>query len=160
MRNYTIATVWGIPIKTNISLLVFLLIPAWIIGSGTQIETYVGIVNSFAPTPLDVSVLTAGNTPWVVGAGAAVGLFVSVALHELGHAWAARRYGIGTSSITLWLLSGIAALESMPREWDREFWIALAGPVTSVLTAVACYAVVFSSRRRHPWQSSYSAGWS
>ena len=49
MRNYTTATVWGIPIKTNISLLVFLLILAWIIGSGTQIETYVGIVNSFAP---------------------------------------------------------------------------------------------------------------
>jgi hypothetical protein len=39
MRNYTIATVWGIPIKTNISLLVFLLIPAWIIGSGTQVTS-------------------------------------------------------------------------------------------------------------------------
>jgi len=142
MRNYTITSVWGIPIKINVSLIVFLPILAWVIGSGTQIDTYAGIVDTFAPNPVDVSVLTAGSTPWVIGVAAAVGLFVSVAIHELGHAWMARRYGIGTESITLWLLGGIAALESMPREWNREFWIAIVGPITSVLTGLACYLVV------------------
>ena len=143
MRNYTIARVWGIPIQINVSLLVFLPVLAWIIGSGAQIETYTGIVNSFAPSPVDVGVLTAGSTPWIIGTAAAIGLFASVGIHELGHAWAARRYGIGTASITLWLLGGIAALESMPREWNREFWIAIVGPITSVLTGVVCYAVLF-----------------
>jgi Zn-dependent protease/CBS domain-containing protein len=143
MRSYTVTSVWGIPIRINVSLLVFLPVLAWIIGSGTQIDVYAGLVNTFAPNPVDITVLTAGSTPWVIGAAAAVGLFVSVGIHELGHAWAARRYGIGTESITLWLLGGIAALESMPREWDREFWIAIAGPITSVLTGVACYALLF-----------------
>ncbi|WP_436911570.1 site-2 protease family protein [Halosimplex marinum] len=144
MRNFTVGSVWGIPIRINVSLLVFLPILAWIIGSGAQIETYAGLVNTFAPNQFDVATLTAGSTPWAIGAGAAVGLFVSVGVHELGHAWAARRYGIGTQSITLWLLGGIAALEEMPREWNREFWIAIAGPITSVLTGVACYAVLLA----------------
>ncbi|QPV63532.1 site-2 protease family protein [Halosimplex litoreum] len=144
MRDFTVGSVWGIPIRINVSLVVFLPILAWIIGSGTQIDVYADIVNTFAPAPFDVATLTAGSTPWVIGAGAAVGLFASVGVHELGHAWAARRYGIGTQSITLWLLGGIAALEEMPREWNREFWIAIAGPITSVLTGVACYALLLA----------------
>ncbi|WP_436932163.1 site-2 protease family protein [Halosimplex halobium] len=144
MRNFTIGSVWGIPIRINVSLVVFLPILAWVIGSGSQIETYVDIVNTFAPYSFDVAALTAGSTPWAIGAGAAIGLFVSVGIHELGHAWAARRYGIGTQSITLWLLGGIAALEEMPREWNREFWIAIAGPITSVLTGVACYVILLA----------------
>jgi Zn-dependent protease len=142
MRSYTVASVWGIPIRVNVSLIVFLPILAWIIGSGTQIETYASLVDALSPTTVDVSVLTGGSNPWLIGVAAAVGLFVSVALHELGHAWAARRYGIGTRDITLWLLGGIASLERMPREWNQELWIALAGPATSVATAVGCYAVL------------------
>jgi Zn-dependent protease len=71
-----------------------------------------------------------------------VGLFVSVTLHELGHSWVALRYDIEIESITLWILGGLAALKTLPREWDREFWIAIAGPITSVLVGVACYAAV------------------
>ena len=142
MRNYRVATVWGIPIQINVSLVVFLPVLAWLIGSGEQIAAYTGIINGFLATPLEVATLRAGNTPWLIGAAAAVGLFVSVALHELGHAWAARRYGIRTESITLWLLGGLASLQSMPREWNRELWIALAGPAASVLVAAACYVAV------------------
>ncbi|WP_162224364.1 site-2 protease family protein [Halorussus amylolyticus] len=142
MRNYTIGSVWGIPIRINISLLVFLPVLAWLLGSGEQIDVYTGVVNGFTPTALDPAVLNAGNAPWLIGAGAAVGLFASVGVHELGHAWAARRYGIETDSITLWILGGLASLREMPREWHKEFWIAIAGPAASVLVAAACYAVV------------------
>ncbi|USZ67370.1 site-2 protease family protein [Halorussus salilacus] len=144
MRNYDIASVWGIPIRINISLIVFLPVLAWLIGSGEQIAFYADIIDGFAPATLDRDALAAGNTPWLVGSAAAVGLFASVAVHELGHAWAARRYGIHTESITLWLLGGLASLQSMPREWNRELWIALAGPAASVVTAAACYAVVLA----------------
>jgi len=158
MRSYTLTTIWGIPIRINVSLLIFLPILAWIIGSGTQIDTYAGVVNGFAPNQIDVSILTAGSTPWLIGAAAALGLFVSVGIHELGHAWAARRYGIGTESITLWLLGGIAALESMPREWNREFWIAIAGPITSVLTGVACYVLLVLTPASAP-VAAFVLGW-
>ncbi|RDI72531.1 site-2 protease family protein [Halopelagius longus] len=142
MRSFTVGRVWGIPIRINASLLLFLPVLAWLIGSGAQIETYATIVEGFAPGQLDVAALRAGATPWVIGAAAAVGLFVSVLLHELGHSYVARRYGIDIESITLWIFGGVASLRSVPREWDREFWIAVAGPIVSVLTAAACYLAV------------------
>ncbi|MBV0924376.1 site-2 protease family protein [Halomicroarcula limicola] len=144
MRNYRITTVWGIPIRVNISLLVFLPVLAWLIGSGAQIELYAGIVGGLVGTELDLARLQAGTTPWLVGTLAAVGLFVSVTLHELGHAWAAMRYDLEVESITLWILGGLASFKQMPREWNREFWIAVAGPITSILVGVVCYAGLFA----------------
>ena len=53
-------------------------------------------------------------------------LFGCVTLHELGHCIAAKRFGIATRSITLSPIGGVAALESEPRKWSHELWIALA----------------------------------
>ena len=139
MRSYTITRVWDIPIRINSSLLIFLPVLAWLIGSGQQIAFYAGLIEGFTGIGFDLTVLGAGTTPWVIGIAAAVGLFVSVTFHELGHSWVALRYGIGIESITLWILGGLAALESVPKEWNREFWIAIAGPVVSVLVAAVCY---------------------
>ena len=136
MRNYTITRIWGIPIRLNVSLLVFLPLLAWLIGSGAQISVYAGLIEQVMGISFDVAVLRAGVTPWLIGIVAAVGLFVSVTLHELGHSWVALRYGLEIESITLWILGGIAALSELPREWNREFWIAIAGPIASVLVGV------------------------
>jgi Zn-dependent protease/predicted transcriptional regulator len=144
MRSYTIARIWDIPIRINVSLVVFLPVLAWLIGSGGQIELYAGVLEGLTDVAFDLDVLTAGNTPWAIGIAAAVGLFVSVTLHELGHSWVAIRYGLSIDSITLWILGGMAALSEMPREWDREFWIAIAGPVTSVAVGAVCYVSVLA----------------
>ncbi|MDG5775575.1 site-2 protease family protein [Haloarculaceae archaeon H-GB2-1] len=141
MRSYTVGRIWGIPIRISVSLLVFLPVLAWLIGSGQQIAVYAGLVTGFTGTPLDLSVLRAGTTPWLIGAVAALGLFVSVGIHELGHSWVAMRYGLSVESITLWILGGLANLGSIPREWNREFWIAVAGPITSILVGAVCYVV-------------------
>ncbi|MFC7029099.1 site-2 protease family protein [Halomicroarcula sp. GCM10025324] len=142
MRSYRLTSVWGIPIRINISLIVFLPILAWLIGSGQQIALYAGIIDGLAGSTLDVAVLRQGATPWLIGAVAALGLFVSVTIHELGHSWVALRYGLTIESITLWIFGGVASMTSMPREWNREFWIAIAGPITSVLLGVVCYILL------------------
>lgn len=140
--NYTLFRVWGIPIRVNVSLIVFLPILAWLIGSGEQLAAYASIINSLTPATVDPAALAEVDR-WVVGTAAAVGLFASVTLHELGHAWAAMRYDIEVESITLWILGGLASLSEMPKEWNREFWIAVAGPVTSVLVGVAGILALF-----------------
>jgi Zn-dependent protease len=61
----------------------------------------------------------------------AVGLFGSVLLHELGHALAARRFGIRTAHITLFPFGGVAAIQGMTRNPRQELVIAIAGPAVN-----------------------------
>ncbi len=64
-------------------------------------------------------------------------MFLCVVLHELGHCFAARHFGIGVNRILLLPIGGMAEFSRIPRQPVRELVIALAGPaVNYVLVAV------------------------
>ena len=74
-----------------------------------------------------------GLWKYVVGLAFAVVLYLSVLLHEASHAIVAQRYGHEVSSITLHFLGGATSIEGESRRPGEEFWIAVVGPLTSIL---------------------------
>jgi Zn-dependent protease len=77
-----------------------------------------------------------------VGAAAALVLFASVVIHELAHALTARRFGVQTSSIALFLFGGVATLEDEPPGPLADALVALAGPAMSAAIALAAYGAM------------------
>jgi Zn-dependent protease len=84
---------------------------------------------------------SASSTPFLLALISALGFFGSIVLHELGHAMAALRNGIGISSIQLWIFGGMAR---MNRESDSpavEFKVAVAGPLVTLAIVVVLAAI-------------------
>ena len=61
-----------------------------------------------------------------------LGVFASIAAHELGHSFAAMRYGCHVQEIELGILGGAAKLSHIPDRPREEIIMALAGPAVSL----------------------------
>ena len=67
--------------------------------------------------------------------------FLSILLHELGHAWVAIRNGIAIEGIDLWMFGGVAKLSKDSDSPGVEFRIAAAGPLVTLVIALVCFAL-------------------
>jgi Zn-dependent protease len=67
--------------------------------------------------------------------------FLSILLHELGHAVVAIRNGIPILGIDLWLFGGVAKLGKDSDSPGVEFRVAIAGPAVTLLIAAVCFAL-------------------
>jgi Zn-dependent protease len=74
--------------------------------------------------------------PFALAVGSAIGFFGSIVLHELGHAFSARRHGIGISSIQLWIFGGVARMDRESDTPGTEFEVAIAGPLVTLAIVV------------------------
>jgi Zn-dependent protease len=78
---------------------------------------------------------------YVVAVAAALLFFVSLILHELGHALAARRSGIQVTGIDLWFFGGIAKMSRDTGSPREELWVAISGPLVTLLIVALCTGI-------------------
>ncbi len=119
LRSFKIGKLFGIPLYIHTT---FFLLPAWVLLSNPGI----GSMNAL----FLMLVL--------------VGLFTCVILHELGHALMARFFGIGTESITLYPIGGVARLQRMSEKPFEEICIALAGPAVTLALVILFTPLAFA----------------
>jgi Zn-dependent protease len=80
------------------------------------------------------------SAPFLLALLSAVAFFGSIVLHELGHAVAATRNGIGISSIQLWIFGGMARMDREADSPGTELKVALAGPLVTLAIVVVLTA--------------------
>src|SRR5215217_1649191 len=125
--SWEIGRALGIPIRVHASwFLVFLFVTSTL-ATGYLPESLPG--------------LSAGRY-WGMGGIAALLLFISVLLHELGHSFVALRYRIPIDQITLFIFGGVAHMRKEAPSPHAEFLIAVAGPAVSFLLGGACFGLV------------------
>ncbi|MDH3346417.1 MAG: site-2 protease family protein [Kiritimatiellaceae bacterium] len=110
----SIGSVFGIPIRLHISLLIAIGLFSLLSGAGIIVTLILG-----------------------------VGLFGSVALHELGHSVVAKAKGGYIHEIVLYPFGGAAKISNIPSRPKDEILVALAGPAVSLVLAVLCYQVAW-----------------
>ncbi len=71
-------------------------------------------------------------------------LFVSIIVHELGHALVARRQGVGVTQIDLYLFGGLTQMNREPATPGEDFKISVAGPLATLGVILVCLAVDFA----------------
>lgn len=114
---WKIAVIMGIPIRIHFSWLIVFGLITW------SLSTFY-----FPQAAPDLPIASY----WMKGVLAALLLFASVAFHELSHSFVAKRYAISIESITLFVFGGVAQMKGEPPHPKAEFWIALAGPLSSI----------------------------
>lgn len=125
--DWQIGRIYGIPIRIHISWLVIFWFVTWSLATGYLPETLPGL---------------SALRYWAMGAMAALLLFASVLLHELGHSYVALKYRIPIGQITLFIFGGVAQMRKEPPSPRAEFLIAIAGPIVSLVIAGICLGLV------------------
>jgi len=81
---------------------------------------------------------------------AAVLFFFTLVLHEMAHSLVAMRFGTKIHSITLFFFGGLAMMEDIPKSPDKEWRIAIAGPLMSLALGVLFLFVYMGLKALEP----------
>jgi len=127
---WKVATIMGIPMRVHFSWLIVFGLITWSLSS-----RYFPIAAPDLPIA----------SYWVKGVLAALLLFASVAFHEFAHSYVAQKYKLSIESITLFIFGGVAQMKGEPPHPKAEFWIAIAGPLSSFFLSAFFYILMMST---------------
>ena len=113
-----VAEIYQIPIKLHYSLVLVFFLITWTLAYGFMPHYSPGL------NPMQY---------WIMSIIGTVILFLSVLIHELSHSIVASRYGIKVKQIVLFIFGGVSDIEEEPKDFNKEFKMAIAGPAVSLV---------------------------
>jgi Zn-dependent protease len=116
----------GFQVSVDLSWIIIAVLIAWSLATGLL--------------PLHYKNLTT-QTYWMMGIVGALGLFLSIIVHEFSHSIVARKYGMPMKGITLFIFGGVAEMGDEPPSPKAEFMMAIVGPLSSIAIAVIFYGI-------------------
>ena len=125
----------GFEVRIDLSWVIVAILIAWSLSTGVFPFRHEGL---------------SAQTYWTMGILGAIGLFLSIIFHEMSHSLVARKFGIAIKGITLFIFGGVAEMKQEPPSPKAEFFMAAAGPLSSLLLALMFYALS---------QLARNAGW-
>lgn len=134
-RSIDLFKVFGFRVRVDMSWIILAILVAWSLSSG------------YFPVRFeDLST----RTYWTMGILGAAGLFLSIIFHETAHSLVARRFGMPMKGITLFVFGGVAEMGSEPPSPKAEFFMAVAGPLSSFVLA-GVFLGVYAAGLRLGW---------
>ena len=130
-----VGNLFGIPFYIN---------PSWFLVLGLVTWSYGGGLMAQFPQ-------LGGGLALLLGLITALLVFSSVVAHELGHSFVAIRQGIDVKSITLFIFGGLASLEKESETPAEAFWVAIAGPLVSLMLFGTLTAIGMTTAPSGPW---------
>jgi Zn-dependent protease/predicted transcriptional regulator len=116
----------GFQVRIDPSWIIIAVLVAWSLSTGLFPFQYEGFST---------------RTYWIMGIVGALGLFLSIIVHEFAHSLVARKYGMPMKGITLFIFGGMAEMSNEPPSPKAEFMMAAVGPVSSIFIAAVFYAM-------------------
>ncbi|MFA5313066.1 MAG: site-2 protease family protein [Methanomassiliicoccales archaeon] len=144
--SFCIGSFKSIPIYFNVTLLLILPLYSFVFGYGHY------VVYGF---PLGFGDSVDENVEhWALGLSLTIGFYMSILVHELSHAWMAKRIGYNVTMISLYFFGGFSEFE-VPRHWPKgEANIAITGPLASIIVGLGLlilYSVIFDQYDPSQW---------
>lgn len=124
-----IGKIFGIPIKLHITFLFILPIFAFVFARNNA--------------PYGFADQSTSLLNYILSLTTTILLFMCVLLHELGHSYVAKNYGVEIKDITLMLIGGVSSMEEIPRNPTQELKIAFAGPLVSIVIGIILLVINF-----------------
>ncbi len=112
-----VCRIFGIDVKLHISLVFIMAILIYYFYFGKPPMGFSDLDN---PLRITYSVLMT------------LSIFLAILIHELSHSLVAKRYGANVVEIVLFIFGGVSRIENIPKEPKKEFYIAIAGPLSSL----------------------------
>jgi Zn-dependent protease/CBS domain-containing protein len=125
-RKIKLFSLLGFEVSIDLSWIFILVLIVWSLASGVFPASYRGL-----PTRVYIA----------MGILGALGLFVSIVVHEFAHSVVARRSGIPMRGITLFLFGGVAEMSEEPPSAGKEFAMAVVGPLTSAVIGAILWLI-------------------